>query len=583
MSQLGISEFNSRSSKGANPQMKRIYTFLLLCFAFGFILSCAIVPQKQVPESRFLSTELGEQKNIRLHALYKVPRRIPLGPSIPLGVAEGLDAEKVRKSIVQMIDSEGPQGSGFFVAPNKIATAIHVVTGADLDALRVRSGDTDYAVQGVIAYDAQNDLVVLKISGEGIPLVLGNSEAVRSGDTVFSVGYSLDRYNVAKSRVDSLQGRGTCIEVTSHIVPGTSGGPMLNTEGEVIGVNVAGSGFSGYGIVSNALKILLVGSGVPESVGQWEQKDSVRAYVVLGEAHKAFSVGDYAKAIATLNKGMALNPTYSRTYVGTVPTYYNRGYAKMYLGHADFTNGNIAAARHSYQQAIEDLDKALTHNPANIAAYAKRGHAKMYLGHADFTNGNIAAARHSYQQAIEDLDKALTHNQTYPPIYTDRGVTKVFLGLSQASQGLAATALGYYSGAVEDFNKAINFDPADAYTYGYTYGVRGYARICLGYLESSRGNTGAAEALYKAAITDANSALQLNTENPYYYHTRGVAKAALDDCSGAIDDFNKTLSLKSDFARAYYNRALAKAGLGQQNAAKIDFEKARRLGLDVDQ
>ncbi len=560
--------------------MKRIYTFLLLCFTFGVILSCTIVPQEQVSESRFPSAELGEQKNIRLHALYRVPRRIPLGPSIPLGVAEGLDAERVRKSIVQVIDSEGPQGSGFFVAPNKIATAIHVVTGADLDTLRVRSGDTDYAIQGVIAYDAQNDLVVLKVSGGGVPLVLGNSETVRSGDTVFSVGYSLDRYNVVKNSVDSLQGSGTCIEVTPHIVPGSSGGPMLNTKGEVIGMNVAGSGFSGYAIVSNALKILFVGSGTPESVRQWEQRDSVRAYVVLGEAHKAFSAGDHANAIATFNKGMALNPTYSRTYVGIVPTYYSRGHAKTYLGHTDFSSGNIAAARLSYQQAIEDFDKALTHNPANIAAYAKRGHAKTYLGHTDFSSGNIAAARLSYQQAIKDLDKALTHKQTYPPIYTDRGVTKVFLGLSEASQGHAAVALGYYSGAIEDFNEAIRLNTADAYTYGYTYGVRGYAKICLGYLESGRGNTGAAEALYKTAVTDANSALRLNTENSYYYHTRGVAKAALDDYNGAIDDFDRALDLKSDFTRAYYNRALAKVALGQQDTAKIDFEKARELGLN---
>ena len=544
--------------------MKRISQFFLVFLILGVIFSCARTPQR-----------------IELHRLYAVPRRIPLGQSIPLGIAEGLDAEKVRKSIVQVTDSEGAQGSGFFVAPNKIATAIHVVTGTDLNTLRVRSRDTDYVIQGVIAYDPQNDLVVLKVSGEGVPLVLGNSEAVRSGDTVFSVGYSLDRYNVARNSVDSLQRSGRCIEVTSHIVPGTSGGPMLNTEGEVIGMNVAGSGFSGYAIVSNALKILLVGSGTLESVEQWEQRISVRAYIVLGEAHKAFFVGDYANAIAILNEGMALNPTYSRTYVGVVPTYYNRGYAKMSLGHTDFYSGNIAAARRSYQQAIEDLDKVLTHNPANIAAYAKRGHAKMSLGHTDFYSGNIAAARRSYQQAIEDLDKVLTHDQTYPPIYTDRGVTKVFLGLSQASQGRAAAAFGYYSDAIEDFNKAISLDPADAYTYGYTYGVRGYARICLGYLESGRGNTDAAEVLYKAAITDCDSAIQLEAENPYGYHTRGVAKAKLNDYKGAIDDFDKTVSLKPDFARAYYNRAVAKEMIGQKNEAKADFKKASELDPDL--
>ena len=92
--------------------MKGLSKFLLSFLTLGLMLSCARAPQR-----------------IELHRLYAVPRRIPLGQSIPLGVAEGLDAEKVRKSIVQVIDSEGSQGSGFFVAPNKIATAIHVVTG----------------------------------------------------------------------------------------------------------------------------------------------------------------------------------------------------------------------------------------------------------------------------------------------------------------------------------------------------------------------------------------------------------------------------------------------------------------------
>ena len=539
--------------------MKHITKFLFSFLALGIIFSYARTPER-----------------IKLHPVYAMPRGTPLGPSIPLGVAEGLDAEKVRKSIVQMIDSKGPQGSGFFVAPNKIATAIHVVTGTDLDTLRVRSGDRDYAIQGVIAYDAQNDLVVLKVSGEGVPLVLGNSEAVRSGDTVFSVGYSLDRYNVVKNNVDSLQRSSTCIEVTPHIVPGSSGGPMLNTEGEVIGMNVGGSGFSGYAIVSNALKILLVGSGTPESVGQWEQRGSVRAYVVLGQAHKAFFAGDYANAIATFNKAMALNPMYSQTYIGIVLTYYNRGHAKMYLGHTDFFSGNIAAARRSYQQAIEDFDKSLPHNPANIAAYTKRGHAKMYLGHTDFFSGNIVVARRSYQQAIEDLDKAISVNPEFPA-YAERGTVKISLGKFEINRGYAEAAQQYYRAAIKDFDKAISLDREDTYAYA----IRGYTRICLADFESDKRNMEDARILYEAAITDCDSAIQLDAENPYYYHTRGVVKAKLDAYNGAIDDFDKTVSLKPDFARAYYNRAIAKGILGQKGAAKVDFEKAMELDPDV--
>ena len=142
-------------------------------------------------------------------------------------------------------------------------------------------------------------------------------------------------------------------------------------------------------------------------------------------------------------------------------------------------------------------------------------------------------------------------------------------------------ALGYYAGAIEDFNKAINLDPADAYTYGYTYGVRGYTRICLGDYEFDKGNIEDARSLYEAAIADCDSAIKLDAEHPYCYHTRGVAKAILDDYSGALEDFDKTVSLKPDFARVYYNRALVKVLLGQKRKAKVDFKKARKLDADI--
>jgi tetratricopeptide (TPR) repeat protein len=559
-----------------NPQMKRIRKCLFSFFALGVILSCARAPQKQVTEISFIPLlNLDAKKNIRLHSLYAMPREDPLGPGIPLGVSEGLDSEKVRKSIVRLIHGEGASrivSSGFFVTHDKIATNIHVVAAADLDSLRVRSRDTDYAIQGIIAFDAQNDLVILDISGEGVPLVLGDSETVSSGDTVFSVGYFIDRYNVMKNSVDFVQHNGTCFQMTSNIPSGSSGGPVLNTQGKVIGVNVAGFGLSGYAIVSNALKTLLAQSGTRESLGQWQKRESVRAYAYLVQGLRESHAGDYVNAIEAFNKSIALNPS----YIKLAMTYNNRGYAKSLLGHIDFNSGYVEKARRYHQAAIEDFDKTISLNPEYIFVYANRGYAKSLLGHIDFNSGYVEKARQYYQAAIEDFDKTISLNPE-SPVYTDRGVTKVSLGLSKTNQGRAEEAQQYYQAAIEDFDKTISLNPEDAYTYGN----RGYARICLGDFESGRGNTDRAKNLYKAAIADSDPAIQFDSENPYYYHTRGVAKAVLDDYSGAVNDFNKTLSLKSDFARAYYNRALAKAVLGQQDAAKVDFEKARELGLDV--
>ena len=294
--------------------MKSIRKFLFAFFALGIIFSCARAPRKQVTEISFIPLlNLDAKKNIRLHALYAMPREDLLGPGIPLGVSEGLDSEKVRRSIVRLIYGEGASrivSSGFFVTHDKIATNIHVVAAADLDSVHVRGRDTDYAIQGIIAFDARNDLVVLKVSGEGVPLILGDSEAVSSGDTIFSVGYFIDRYNVMKNSVDFVQRNGTCFQMTSNIPPGSSGGPVLNTKGEVIGVNVAGLGLSGYAIVSNALKILLAESGTRESLGQWQKRETVRAYAYLLQGLKESHEGNYANAIEAFNKSIALNPSY---------------------------------------------------------------------------------------------------------------------------------------------------------------------------------------------------------------------------------------------------------------------------------
>lgn len=554
--------------------MKCIRKCLLSVFALGFLLSCARAPQEQVTEIPLRSlSNLDAKKNIRLHSLYAMPRGDPLGPGIPLGISEGLDSERIRKSIVRLIHGEETSSivsSGFFVRPDKIATNIHVVAAADIDSLHVRSGNTDYPIQGIVAFDAQNDLVILDISGEGVPLVLADSETVRSGDTIFSVGYFIDRYNVMKNGIDFLQPNGRYFQMASNIPPGSSGGPVLNAHGEVIGVNVAGFGPSGYAIVSNVLKILLAQLGTPESLEQWQKRVSVRAYAYLLQALRESYAGEYANAIEAFNKSIALNPT----YIMLAMTYNNRGYAKTLLGHTDLNSGDVEKARQYCHAAIQDFDKTISLNPEYIFVYANRGYAKTLLGHTDLNSGDIEEACQYYYAAIQDFDKTMSLDPE-SPIYTDRGVTKLALGLSKTSQGRVAAAQQYYHAAIEDFDRAINRDRGDAYAYGN----RGYARICLGDSESGSGNTESAKNLYTAAITDSDSALQFDSENPYYYHTRGVAKAALENYNGAVDDFDKVLGLKSDFTRAYYNRALAKVALGQQDAAKTDFEKAMELGI----
>ncbi len=541
--------------------MKHINQFLLGFLAFGLILSCARTSQ-----------------HIELHPIYAVPRGTPEGPGLPLGVAEGLDTEKVKASTVRVAYGEGDStmiSSGFLVANDKIATNIHVVAEANLTSLHVRVNNIDYTIRGVTAFDVQNDLVILEISGTGVPFTLSNSDVVSSGETVFCVGYvgyPADMFNIMENTV--LPGRlnGVWLRVTPNSPPGNSGGPVLNTKGEVIGINVAGSGAIGYAIGSNVLKRLLDQSGKVESLAEWQKRDTVRAYTYLGQSSLKFHAGDYAGGRAAIDKFFTINPTHT----GISLKYGNLGYAKTLIGHAKFDKNNPEVAQQHYRAGIQDLDKAISIGPGDTTAYFKRGYAKTLLGHAEFINGHTVVAQQHYRAAIEDFDKAIG---IYPkfPSYAERGTAKVSLGISEISQGHPTEAQQAYYAAIEDFNEAISYYQYDTYAYI----LRGYTKIRLADFEFNKGNMEDARNLYEAAITDCDSAIQFEAENPHGYHTRGVAKAALADYTGALDDFDKAVNLKPDFAKAYHNRAIVKVLLGQKREAKADFKKAAQLDLDI--
>lgn len=550
--------FDFTINEERNTLVKPFSQFLLSFLVLGVIFSCARTPQ-----------------HIELHSVYAIPRGTPLGPGIPLGVAEEFDSEQVRKSTVRVIYGEEPAkivSSGFFVANDKIVTNIHVIAAADLTSLHVKSNDADFTIRGVTAFDVKNDLVILHVSGEGVPLVLGNSDRVKNGETVFSVGYPFDRFNVMKNTILPTYLKGTWFRMTPDIPPGSSGGPVLNAEGEVIGVNVRGSGLSGYAIESNVLKGLLRQSGPVEALARWQRRNPIRAHAYYVQASDKFFTADYTGAIEVLDKFIALNPM----YVGMGMVYNNRGYAKTHYAYFGFDRGHTVVQQQHYRAAIKDFDKAISLNPEDISAYANRGYAKTLLGHSKFDSGHAEEALRQYYVALEDFDEVISVNSEFPA-YAERGAVKVSLGISETNRGHTQKAQQSYYAAIDDFDKAISLNPEDTYVYI----MRGYTKICLGDFEVDKGNMEDARSLYEATITDCDSAIELDAKNPYGYHTRGVAKAKLDDYTGAIEDFDKTINLKTNFAKAYYNRALVKVLLGQNREAKADFKKASELDPDL--
>ena len=155
--------------------------------------------------------------------------------------------------LLEMEDSNGQPhgvGSGFFIGNGEIATNFHVVEGADKGSAKLFNRTERYDIEGYTVLDVDNDLIILKlqnidqtiVSRKALPL--GNSESVRPGDTIYAVGNPEGLEGTISDGIISgirrLNRGYQRIQITAPISPGSSGGAVLNTNGEVIGVSVSG-------------------------------------------------------------------------------------------------------------------------------------------------------------------------------------------------------------------------------------------------------------------------------------------------------------------------------------------------------
>ncbi len=138
-------------------------------------------------------------------------------------------------------------GSGFIVRPNGfIVTNSHVVK--DADKIKVTLSDKRTFDGKVIGLDPFSDLAVIKIDAENLPtLKMGSSTGLRPGEFAVAIGSPLGYDHTVTLGIISAVGRSVIdvngninfIQTDAAINPGNSGGPLLNLQGEVIGVNTA--------------------------------------------------------------------------------------------------------------------------------------------------------------------------------------------------------------------------------------------------------------------------------------------------------------------------------------------------------
>ena len=525
-------------------------------------------------------------------------------------VAEKALTDSVVRLVWEKTDEETgepliwPRASGFFVGPNLIVTNIHCVAGAPSFFAEIVSTKTKFPVEGVVAFDAKNDLVIFKVTGEGVLLPLGDSDTVQIGDVVCAVGYPRgEKGEATQVTISSIQNLDKRLEIKEKFEQGYSGGAILNSTGKVMGVatatvmsilNSGGLVAPSYTIPARTLDRLLADVAEVVPLATWQKLPLIRAYAEIVQGQAKLGQGKHQEAAVCLDAALELNPDLVETYV-------NRAGLKIILGEAEaaiddcnaalkrnpdlvMAYNNRAAAHLSlehYREAIADCDIVLKFNSDFAQPYLCRAMAKIALEQAEaaladydtalklapgsaeiyFSRANTKFTLKDYTGAIEDLDKVIDLNPelgSFLCIYDHRADAKRYLR--------------DYEGAIEDYDKALQLDSKNYKAYN----GRGIARYNLGRSKTDEGDEVSANQYFQAAIDDYTEAITLNANFAGYYSNRGHAKRYLGDYGAAIKDYDKFIQRNPKDETAYFDRGIAKYNLGKSKADQGDNVSANK-------
>ncbi|MBD5497729.1 MAG: trypsin-like serine protease [Lachnospiraceae bacterium] len=153
--------------------------------------------------------------------------------------AMDFDAEAAYESIF-VIYSGNYEGSGFAIGSNTVVTNAHVIGNQNDIIVKAYSGQEYNA--SIYLFNEALDIAILSVdNAEFIPLEIGNCEDIKVGDDIYAIGaprsleYTLTK-GVISNKLRTI-GFNKYIQIDAAINSGNSGGPLLNSAGQVIGVN----------------------------------------------------------------------------------------------------------------------------------------------------------------------------------------------------------------------------------------------------------------------------------------------------------------------------------------------------------
>ena len=435
---------------------------------------------------------------------------------------------RIKPSAVAIVtfDNHGEslsRGSGFFIDVDRVVTNRHVIEGAYRAEVHSSTGNV-YPVKGVLAVDAEGDVALLRIEAPPNlirPLSLERTSP-QEGESIVVIGnpFGLEGSvtNGIVSAVRDIPTFGRIIQITAPISPGSSGSPVVNMRGQVIGVatlQITGGQSINFAIPSERISQLQTGTtmSLADLVVATGRNKHAKAVQFFRDGLSFLSKDDCERALPYFEKAVESDANYAEAWAQT-------GFCNEKLGH--------------HTEAIEASRKAVTLRPS-AESYFNIGLASYYLK-------QYREAVDAYRQAIK-LDPYNAADAYY-------------------ALGLTYRDWGRPDEEIQAYKQAIRLKP------DYT---SAYERLGARYLRSKK---------YAEAIEIFKQVSVLKPGDAGAPNNMGEALQEMGKLNEALEAFKQAIRLKPDFGKAYFNLGKCYLALGNREAAIEQYNILQNLDQD---
>jgi len=427
---------------------------------------------------------------------------------------------------IETFDVQGKalsRGSGFFVESDRVVTNRHVIENAYRVEVHSSNGSV-FQVKGVLAVDAEGDLALLKVDpGANVIRSLSlERTSPQEGESIVVIGnpFGLEGSvtNGIVSAVRDIPTFGRIIQITASISPGSSGSPVVNMRGQVIGVatlQITGGQSINFAIPSERISQLQTGSltslaDLAASAGRNKRAQAVQFF---RDGLSFLSKDDCDKALPYFEKAVDSDSNYAEAWA-------QAGFCNEKLGrHAD---------------AIEASKKAVLLRPS-AESFFNIGLASYYLK-------QFRESADAYRQAIK-LDPYNAADAYY-------------------ALGLTYRDWAHPDEEIQAYKQAIRLKPDF---------VSAYERLGARYLRSKK---------YTEAVEIFKQLSLLKPGNASAPNNLGEAYLELGKLNEALEAFRQAIRLKPDSGRAYFNLGKCYLAMGNRSAAVEQYNILQNLDPD---